>query len=113
MDLMWFLALAHLIGDYALQSDRMAETKPRSVAVLTAHVLIYVGVIGVALWLYGMATGRYGFWKLTVGGLLVPIFAVHWMQDYLKGHYFPSRQAYYLDQALHISQLLILRLLVA
>lgn len=110
---MWFLALAHLIGDYALQSDRMAETKPRSVAVLTVHVLIYVCVIGVTLWMYGIATGGYAFWKLAVGGLLAPLFALHWIQDYLKGRYFTSRQSYYLDQVLHVSQLFILRLLVA
>ena len=112
MDLMWYLVLAHLIGDYALQSDRMAERKGQSKTVLTVHVLIYAAVIGVTLWVYGATTGHYTFWRWPTGGLLAPLFALHWFQDYLKGRYFRSRQAYYQDQALHIIQLFVIRWLL-
>ncbi|MBI5869139.1 MAG: DUF3307 domain-containing protein [candidate division Zixibacteria bacterium] len=112
MDLMWFLVLAHLVGDYGLQSDWMAEHKRTSVAVLAIHVLIYTVTIGVALALYGSITQSYAFWRFWVIATLVIVYAVHVAQDYLKSRYFHSRQAYYIDQILHISALFAIRLLI-
>lgn len=113
MDLMWFLFLAHLTGDYALQSDRMAAVKGQDMGVLTRHVSIYVATITVALWAYSSITSEFSFLSPTAAGLMVPLFALHWTQDYIKGHKFPSsKQAYYADQVLHLLQLYAIRLLV-
>lgn len=112
MDLILYLLLGHLTGDYALQSDPMAERKRRSIRVLSLHVLIYTVTIGLVLWAYGQVTGIYEFWSWGVVGLLVPLYVIHWGQDFVKGRYFASRQAYYSDQVLHILQLFIIRWLV-
>lgn len=113
MDLMWFLFLAHLTGDYALQSDRMAAEKGRNLAVLTRHVVIYVLCIGATMWLYANLTRQYKFFTFASVGLLVPLFLLHWTQDLIKGRFFDqNRQAYYADQVLHLAQLYIIRLLV-
>lgn len=112
MDLMWFLMMAHLTGDYGLQSDRMAEMKRTSVSVLTAHVLIYTATVGLTLWIYGAVTSSYRFWSLLLLAILSGLFVTHWSQDYLKGRFFRSRQAYYLDQVLHVAALFAIRWLV-
>jgi len=109
---MWFLLLAHLTGDYALQSDRMAEQKRRSLGVLSLHVLIYTLTIAIVLWVFSRLTGAYTFWTWRVAGLLAPLYLAHWAQDYTKGRHFSSRQAYYSDQVLHVIQLFIIRWLV-
>lgn len=112
MDLMWFLLLAHLTGDYALQTDRMARQKGGDLPLLAAHVAIYTLCIGIALWAYAAATGLTGIWRWNTGGLLIPLFAIHFLQDYTKCRFFPSsKQAYYADQVLHLAQLYIIRLL--
>ena len=113
MDLMWFLLLAHVTGDYALQSDRMAAEKGRDLSQLTRHVVIYTLCIGATLWLYAAATSQYEFFSWYAAGMLVPLLALHWIQDYTKGHYLAhSKQAYYADQVLHLAQLYIIRLLL-
>lgn len=44
---------------------------------------------------------------------LLAVFATHWLQDYIKADkYGTSKQAYYLDQAIHIAVLFIIRILV-
>lgn len=112
MDLMWFLFLAHLTGDYALQSDRMASEKCHSATALTWHVTIYVACIAVTLWAYSAITSQFSFLSGTCAGLMVPLFVLHWTQDFIKGHKFPnSKQAYYIDQVLHLMQLYAIRLL--
>lgn len=110
MDMMWFLMLSHLVGDYALQSDRMAAQKGASLPALTWHVVIYVATLTVTLAAYAMATRAFVFGSVRVGIALAAIFVLHWSQDYWKARRFPdSRQAYYVDQALHIAQLFLLR----
>lgn len=112
MDLMWFLMLGHLAGDYAFQSDRMAEEKRTSHRTLTTHVLIYTAAIALVLFIYSEWTGAYLFWALRTGLILAAMFALHWVQDDLKARYFPSRQAYYQDQLLHVVQLFVIRWLM-
>jgi hypothetical protein len=113
MDLMWFLFLAHLTGDYALQTDRMAADKGSDPVTLTAHVTVYTLCIALTLWLYAALTRQFGFFTLTSGGLMAPLFVLHWIQDFTKSRYFKhSKQAYYADQVLHLAQLYIIRLLV-
>ena len=113
MDLMWLLFLAHIAGDFALQSDSVAQRKCESVTALTYHVGVYVVCIGVTLWLFASATDEFSFLTWSAAGLLLPLYAVHWIQDYVKGHHFPkSKQAFYLDQLLHLAQLYAIRLFI-
>jgi hypothetical protein len=113
VDLIMYLLLGHLVGDFALQSDFMAQKKTNSKRILTRHVVIYVLVIALVLLLHSLVTGSGYFFSWTVFGLLILLFAVHWIQDYLKGHVLPkTKQIYYLDQIIHISLLYVLRLLV-
>lgn len=113
MDLMWFLFLAHLTGDYALQSDRIAAEKGQSTATLTWHVAIYVACVGLTLWLYSLFTARYNFINSPALLSLVPLFGLHWVQDFVKSRYFgQSKQAYYVDQVIHLVQLYVVRLLL-
>jgi hypothetical protein len=114
MDWMWYLLLAHLVGDYALQSDRMAALKGQSLSVLTWHVTIYTSCIGITLWSVSAVTGAFDFFAWNPAGLLMPLFALHWTQDLIKGRYFNhSKQAYYADQVLHLAQLYAIRLMVS
>jgi len=108
-----YLLLGHLVGDFALQSDGMAQKKTNSKRTLTRHVVIYVLVIALVLLLHSLATKAGYFFSWTVLGLLILLFAVHWVQDYFKGHVLPkTKQIYYLDQILHVALLYVLRLLV-
>jgi hypothetical protein len=114
MDVMWYLLLAHLIGDYALQSDRMAAQKGQHLSVLTWHVAVYTSCIGVTLWIVAATTGAFEFLAWIPAGLLLPLYALHWTQDLIKGRYFShSKQAYYADQVLHLAQLYAIRLLIS
>lgn len=113
MDLIMYLLLGHFVGDFALQSDHMAQRKSNSKTTLSLHVLIYVLVIAMVLLLYSIVTQSYQFFTWIVMVFLSVLFLVHWAQDYLKGHVLPkTKQMYYLDQILHISLLYVLRLLV-
>lgn len=113
MDLMWFLFLAHIAGDFAFQSDSVAQRKRTSAPVLTYHVAIYVACIGVTLWLYASAEGSYRFATWGVAGLLLPLYGLHWTQDFIKGRRFAkSKQAFYVDQLVHLAQLYVIRLLI-
>lgn len=112
MDLMWFLVLAHVAGDFALQSDQMARRKATSQAVLTTHVVIYTLTIALALAVYSSVNGNSDLWSGRAALVLGALFVLHWIQDFLKSRYFQSRQAYYQDQTLHLIQLFFLRWLV-
>jgi len=110
MDMMWFLMLSHLVGDYALQTDGMALTKGISRRILTLHVVTYVVTLAFTLAIYSYFTDRFAFLSLRVMAALFVIFALHWIQDDIKARRFADiRQAYYIDQALHIIQLFLLR----
>lgn len=114
MDLLWYLLLAHLTGDFALQSDRMAADKARSPRVLSAHVIVYVTCVALAIWQYTLWTGALRASLTTVAAGLSVILALHWMQDYIKCRRFSdSRQAFYADQVLHLLQLYALRIIIA
>jgi hypothetical protein len=112
MDLMWFLLLGHLTGDFALQSDHMAQRKGTSIAVLTAHVIVYTLCIAVGLYGFRLCVGVWGAGTALTGLLLALLFSVHWAQDFIKSRYFHSRQAFYVDQTLHVLQLFALRWLL-
>ena len=112
-DLLFFLLLGHFIGDYALQTDRMVKSKGTSALALSWHVLIYTLTIAVFWWLGRMLNGERGFFGLTEWLILAGLYVEHWLQDYYKSvHSNGSQQAYYIDQALHLGVLYLIRIVV-
>lgn len=109
-DLLFFLLLGHFCGDYAFQTDRMARGKGNSVMLLTAHTLIYTFFVAVALTLGLTLNKSGGLYSLITVYTLLLVFVVHWVQDYVKAtKYSSSKQAYYLDQVIHVTVLFIIR----
>ncbi len=114
IDLLFFLILGHFCGDFALQSDRMAALKRTSLDALTIHVTLYTVTIAsfLAIGLF-LQNSLDLLFNLATVGVLVFIFVEHWLQDWLKAKRFnESRQAYYLDQAIHALILFAVRIFV-
>jgi len=106
MDILFFLILGHLAGDYAFQTDRMAAEKGRSLTVLSIHTTVYVITLWFFFLLYSLIyhPGLYiqGATLLFLGALYIQ----HWGQDFLKSRYKNgSKQMYYLDQVIHLAVL--------
>ncbi len=113
IDPLFLLILGHFFGDFAFQTDTMAAKKHSSVAILTLHVSIYTVTIAFFLGLALILAERADFLTLSLWGLLALIFVTHWLQDYIKPRHFNgSRQGFYFDQALHLSLLFVVRLIV-
>jgi uncharacterized membrane-anchored protein YitT (DUF2179 family) len=113
IDLLFFLLLGHYIGDFALQSDSLAEKKKKSIGALSLHVLIYTFAIAIFLYV--------GLWhnqdpvlsSLINLYVLIGLYAVHWIQDFLKSRCVAcSKQVYYIDQALHLIVLYLIRIAI-
>lgn len=100
LEVLFWLLVAHAVGDFALQSDWMARHKSRHtretsvlsdrpewiwVHVLSAHAMIHGGAVA-------LATGS------IVLGLLE--FVAHWIIDFCKGE---KIFGFHTDQALHLS----------
>lgn len=112
VDLLFFLLVGHFLGDFALQSDRVAARKQQSRKVLTYHVLLYTIVIMFALFVGLLLNGNQAFFTLTTVVVLVVVFVAHWIQDYLKAFKFNgTKQAFYFDQAVHVLVLFAIRIL--
>jgi len=110
MDLIIFLLIGHYMGDYGLQSDRMASMKRSSPATLTLHVFTYTITIILAFALYWVlerfdAPPSYRVLVL----LAVILFVTHWAQDFVKSRINGPKQLYYVDQSLHIILLVVFR----
>lgn len=112
VDLLLFLLLGHFLGDFALQSDRVAAEKQQSKAVLSYHVVIYTLVITAALFVGLLLNGSQAFFTLTTVAVIPVVFVAHWIQDYLKAFKFNgTKQAFYVDQAVHVLVLFAIRIL--
>jgi hypothetical protein len=112
-DTLFFLIFGHFLGDYALQTDNMAKRKSASLSTLSLHVLIYTITVGFFWWLGTALNARNDFWRLTVAVVLGSLYLAHWLQDFLKSRYFNnSKQSYYLDQAVHLGILYLIRILL-
>ena len=113
-DLLFFLLLGHYFGDFAFQSDRVAQNKGTSKRVLTYHVSIYVLTIALFLaagLLINDESGQLFRWFTAIA--LIFLFAQHWVQDFAKGKWFNgTKQGFYVDQALHLLFLFAIRILV-
>ncbi len=112
-DLLLILLFGHYIGDFALQSDNMAKNKGKSKVFLSLHVLIYIIVLTLFL-AYGLSLHENNsFMSLTTLLVMVGVYVIHWIQDFIKSQKFNnSKQAYYLDQAIHIMTLLVIRIYI-
>jgi hypothetical protein len=112
-DLLFFLILGHYVGDFALQSDRMARLKPTSRLVLTQHVAVYTLTLAAFLWLGLWLNGSDQFFTLTTLVVMLLVYAEHWLQDLVKGWKFATgKQGFFLDQALHLAVIFLMRIMV-
>lgn len=113
LDLLFFLLLGHYVGDFALQSDKMAQNKGRSQAFMSLHILIYTTTMSLFL-AYGLSFQESNnFLSLTTLLVLAAVCIIHWIQDLIKARKFNgSKQAFYVDQAIHVIVLLIVRIYV-
>lgn len=110
-DTLFFLLLGHVFGDFALQTDRMAREKAANKGILSMHVLIYVVTIAAFWWLGKRLNGGMPFVSVTTALVLAALYVQHWLQDSLKATRFNgSKQAFFLDQAAHLTVLYIMRL---
>ncbi|MCK4856909.1 MAG: DUF3307 domain-containing protein [candidate division Zixibacteria bacterium] len=113
LDLLFFLFLGHIFGDFAFQSDRMASEKTSSRKVLTCHAIIYTLTVAVFLFLGLLHNNSDAFLRVSTLVIMIFLFVEHWLQDYAKAGLFnSSKQGFYLDQALHLLLLLVIRVLV-
>lgn len=92
----WHLFLAHLIGDYPLQSEWLIENK-RSLWGLTLHIAIHLAV---TLFIVGSASAE-------VWPKILVLVLIHFLLDFTKslfGSRWPKQGAlqYVVDQLLHI-----------
>lgn len=110
MDPLFSFLLGHIVGDYALQSDKMAQNKRYRNGYLVFHVLVYSITIALFSWIHDI------FYDPDILSevlpWIIPIFVIHFIQDFVKSRFFDkSRHAYYVDQALHLITLYILRII--
>jgi hypothetical protein len=111
MDILFFLLLGHFIGDYAFQSDKMAEKKKSSIGILTLHILLYTLAIWITFFFYSIIYQRGLFLESSTLLFLIVLFIQHWVQDFIKGRgSVCSKQVYYLDQAIHLVILYLYRI---
>ncbi|MCY8549422.1 DUF3307 domain-containing protein [Bacillus haynesii] len=105
---MMFLILlfAHLLADYPLQGDFLANMKGKNLIILATHAGIWTGAICIALWLMNI---------LVTPIDIVWLFVVHAIADYMKakplGFYKklnPLGAGLAIDQGVHILQIIIL-----
>lgn len=92
------LLLAHFIGDFPLQFDKIYELKHKGLAGILPHVLIIMGCYIALSWPY---LNRPGFW-----GFLFFLSIIHLFQDSIKLSYKGMKYAfwfYILDQIGHIA----------
>ena len=111
MDPLFFFLLGHIIGDYALQTDRMAANKQRISGLLILHTAVYSLAIAASAYIHDLFF-RPSIFFATLPWLIA-IFALHAIQDLVKAKCLSrSRQCYYIDQALHLMALYALRMIV-
>jgi len=95
-----WLFFAHLVTDFPLQGDFLANMKARSIFILLVHSGIWTGGICYVLVYFGL----FSYWKLIF--LLVG----HAVADRLKDRYSPEEKkltaSLYIDQLWHAFQLL-------
>ncbi len=113
IDLLWFLFLGHIFGDFAFQSDRMAQLKQTSRKTLTYHVLIYTSTVALFLYIGLTLNNSQLFFSMYTALTIAFLFVEHWLQDFIKTLKFNgSKQSFFFDQAFHILILFIIRITI-
>ena len=96
-----FLIWLHMIGDYPLQGDFLAQVKGKNDYILFCHSVIWTGCITVGLLLLGLFT----WWKASM------LLAGHFVIDRWKARKQDKSHSLtcdlWIDQGLHFLQLLI------
>lgn len=113
MDVLFFLILGHFCGDYALQSDHVAQKKKTSKSLLSFHVLTYILCLWLFLAIYSLIYQPGLYLDTAVLVFLTVIYIEHWIQDFIKSKIKRfDKQLYYADQLLHIILLYIYRIFI-
>lgn len=106
------LAMAHAIGDYALQSDYIAKGKQTDLYLLIIHVNIWTLTITTIAMLIGLAP--------SIEAIVLCLWLPHLIMDYLKAQsaWFlkvvpNTRTQFIIDQSVHYLQLFVFVWLVA
>jgi hypothetical protein len=114
-----WLMMGHLVGDWLLQSDWMAQGKKTGLIRLAGpvHFAIYATVVMGALWLSGVRDKQPVFYLW----LSVVLFCSHWLLDgtrlverwmRLLGQHDPKMVRLMVDQTLHLLVLAALAVLI-
>ncbi|RKX18896.1 MAG: hypothetical protein DRP26_04410 [Candidatus Zixiibacteriota bacterium] len=113
MDILFFLLFGHLCGDFALQTDYMASSKNKSLAMLLYHVVIYTACLWLFFIFYSLLYKPGLFFKISTLVFLGVVFIQHLLQDFIKCRINKgTKQAFYLDQIMHLLVLYIYRIFI-
>ena len=100
------LIFAHLLADYPLQGDFLANMKGKNYIILVSHAGIWTGCVTVAGLLMGLDIGLVD---------IVLLFVVHVIADYLKAtnklwykHLDSLKGGLLSDQLIHVGQIIVL-----
>lgn len=96
MNLIW-LIFAHYIGDFALQSEWIAQNKSKYWYILFSHCMIWTAIMSATLQYFDLLA----WWKL------IFLFTGHWLADGIKGQFYKSSKDYWMiypDQLWHLIQ---------
>lgn len=111
-DVLFFLILGHIFGDFALQTDYMAKNKGNDKKVLSLHVLVYVVTVGIFWWLGAVLGGNMLFPDAYAALILVGLYIQHWLQDFIKSNKTNGgKHAFFVDQAAHLAILYLIRII--
>lgn len=113
MDVLFFLLLGHFCGDYAIQTDNIAQKKKKSRFLLSYHVLTYIICLWIFLAIYSFLYQSGLYLETGVLLFLAILYVEHWLQDFIKSRINRrDKQLYYIDQLLHIIMLYIFRIFI-
>jgi len=98
---LFFLIVLHFIADFPLQGEFLANMKGKFDYLLFAHAFMWSGVISAGLIYFGL----FAWWKVAV--LLVGHFFIDRWKARKEDKTFALTRDLWIDQSLHLGQLLI------
>jgi hypothetical protein len=106
----FWLLFAHLLADYPLQGEFLANFKGKNPIILFTHAGIWTGCITLVLTLLGYHPGA---------GVVVSLFVVHAIVDVLKArnllwykHMDSLTWGLLIDQLIHVAQIIVALMMV-
>ncbi len=107
----FWLLFAHLLADYPLQGEFLANFKGKNPIVLLTHAGIWTGTITLALKLLGFHVGAL---------VVVSLFVVHAIADVLKARdllwykrFNSLKGGLLIDQLIHVAQIIVALVMVS